>query len=211
MQVGGRARKCPLCQNPLTGDGTPDYFPGARVRGQSLVCKILSFVILSLGAALILGNQLILPVPYFRELCLVLLLAGTALFCTLYIGNHRPGIVRLLFFLLIVILFVTALIDRMYGMGGISVRVIFPLLLCGVLITNFVFSLINAVFTENALFYLLVNILIGIMPFAVLMSLKHLLPVCWALAMIVSVITLIGTLIFKWQSFLTELQKRFHM
>ena len=80
------------------------------------------------------------------------------------------------------------------------------------LVLNFIFAFVNRRFTENGLVYLLLNIVVGVVPYIGL-TLRHSVrpPMAWVICLVISMITFLGLVIFKGRSLLAEFEKRLHL
>ena len=102
-----------------------------------------------------------------------------------------------------VLLLVTA---YFFGFFDLTAYMIVPIMLGAALLANMTFSMIDT--TENALVYLLGNILLVIVIYAVL-RIKHMeTGLVWTICLMVSLVSLIGIVIFKGRKVSNEIQKR---
>lgn len=193
IQVGGSAQYCPLCQNPLVGTPEPDRYPKVvpPARQTSLFYRIAAFVLL--GAAVICGvvGVLMLLRALLRQ------------------GRNAP---KLLFQILIGTSLIVTFADYYAGWNGIAIDAIVPILCSVTLVLNFIFAFVNRRFTENGLVYLLLNIVVGVVPYIGL-TLRHSVrpPMAWVICLVISMITFLGLVIFKGRSLLAEFEKRLHL
>lgn len=86
---------------------------------------------------------------------------------------------------------------------------VLPIVLSATLVANLVFSLIDK--TENALVYLLANILGGIIPYIVLMLSHRTRSIAWFVCLMISAVTFIGIVVFKGRKVWLEVQKRMNI
>ena len=199
IQVGGSAQYCPLCQNPLVGTPEPDRYPKVvpPARQASLFYRIAAFVLL--GAAVICG-----VVDY-------IMIEGRHMHWSLLLrqGRNAP---KLLFQILIGTSLIVTFADYYAGWNGIAIDAIVPILCSVTLVLNFIFAFVNRRFTENGLVYLLLNIVVGVVPYIGL-TLRHSVrpPMAWVICLVISMITFLGLVIFKGRSLLAEFEKRLHL
>ena len=84
-----------------------------------------------------------------------------------------------------------------------------PIVLSVTLVVNFVFSLIDK--TENALVYLLANILCGVIPYIILLISHRTRTLPWSICLMISVVTFMGIVVFKGRKVWLEVQKRMNI
>ena len=96
--------------------------------------------------------------------------------------------------------------------NSIAIDAIVPILCSVTLVLNFIFAFVNRRFTENGLVYLLLNIVVGVVPYIGL-TLRHSVrpPLAWVICLVISMITFLGLVIFKGRSLLAEFEKRLHL
>lgn len=213
IQVGGSAQYCPLCQNPLVGTPEPDRYPKVvpPARQASLFYRIAAFVLL--GAAVICGvvDYIMIEGRHMHWSLLVLIGAVGVLLLLRALLRQGRNAPKLLFQILIGTSLIVTFADYYAGWNGIAIDAIVPILCSVTLVLNFIFAFVNRRFTENSLVYLLLNIVIGVLPYvALLISSSHT-PGLWLICLIVSIITFLGLAIFKARDLWAELQKRLHL
>lgn len=214
IQVGGSARYCPLCQNALVGTPEPDRYPKVipPARQASLFYRLAAFVLL--GAAVICGviDYIIMENQHLHWSVLVLAGAVALLLLLRALLRESHNAPKLLFQILIGTSLLVVFADYYIGWNGIAIDAIVPVLCSIALVLNFIFAFINRRFTENGLVYLLLNIVVGVVPYIGL-SLRHNVrpPLAWVICLIISMITFLGLVIFKGRSLLAEFEKRLHM
>ncbi len=215
IQVGGSAQYCPLCQNPLVGTPEPDRYPKVvpPARQTSLFYRIAAFVLL--GAAVICGVVDYIMTEGRHMHWSLLVLIGAVGGADAAARTAAPGAATPLSccsrFLIGTSLIVT-FADYYAGWNGIAIDAIVPILCSVTLVLNFIFAFVNRRFTENGLVYLLLNIVVGVVPYIGL-TLRHSVrpPMAWVICLIISMITFLGLVIFKGRSLLAEFEKRLHL
>lgn len=221
ISIGGSADYCPLCQNPLVGSGEPPYWPGTapKARRLSLLYKIVAFVLL--GGTVVCGTLDFLldetPHRHWSLLLAVWVLAALWLLRTLL--TRRTNGPRLLFQLFVLLSVLALFTDWFLGLGGFAVDLVVPVLCSAALVLNFIFAFVRVKFTENALVYLLLNIVIGALPdLLLLFHLGELVTgrinarsIPWLICFVISLITFLGLMIFKGRTLRIELEKRLHL
>lgn len=221
IRVGGTADYCPLCQNPLSGSGGTPHWPAAlpRVRRLSLFYKAVAFVLLAGTVVAGTLDFLLDETPHRHGSVLLAAWVLAALWLLRTLLYRRANGPRLMFQLLVLLSLLAVFTDWFLGHGGVAVDLVVPLLCSITLILNFIFAFVRTRFTENALVYLLLNIVIGVLPD--LLLLFHLgelwagrlnaRSIPWVVCFLISVITFLGLIIFKGRTLRIELQKRLHM
>ena len=211
----GSGSYCPLCQSPLPDAGAPDvpYFPPAPPPGRRLPLffKLAIFFLLA-GVVVCAAIDFLLQEDSHLHWSLVVIacvVAAILLLRALMLGSHNAP--KLLFQILVGASLLVWFCDWFLGWDNVALDIVIPILCTVTLVLNFLFAFINRKFTENGLIYLLLNIGVGIVPYIVL-TIRHAraaLP--WAICLIISVITFLGLVIFKWRALWSEFAKRLHL
>ncbi len=212
INVSGTDKACPLCQSPLQGMETDNFFPKtARLRKSSVFYKIVLFIILAAIAVLLIIDFLTLRAPHkhFSVPIIVFILAVFWLVRTVFI-KHR-AIPQTLFMLMIIYAIVIDYTGWYFGFHDVSTNIVIPCMVCAILILNFVGSFIDREFAENGLVYILMNVVAGIVPYIALYVSKGYPPVAWIVCMISSVLTFLALIVFRGKSVFSELHKRLHI
>jgi len=213
IKVGGNHEVCPLCQSRLSGEGEEDYWPKPdHLRQVSLAVKIINFILLSLSVVIVAYDFLILPKGH-KHISLVILFSGIVIYALIgHFVRRRANVPRILFQSMLVLSIILILIGWYLGFRGLIIYWIMPILCSTTLVLNFVFSFIDKGFTEDSLVYMLLNIVVGVVPFIVLYF--HRTgnpPLTWTITLIISAITFIGLVVFKGKRVFDEMHKRLHM
>ena len=213
IEVGGNLKACPLCQSPLKGEGERDYFPQPKaLKTLALPLKILLFLILS-GAVVMTvlevsfteGNGIHWSYVVDTWIVVILLLIRH------FAKNHRY-VPRIIFWSMLTLSALIILTGQYCGFRSVSTDIIMPILCSATLIVNFIFCMVTAGFTENALVYMLLNIVVGVLPYMFLyFQRNHHTPIAWVVTLLISIVTFIGLVIFKGKNVKLELEKRFHL
>ncbi|MCR5357627.1 MAG: hypothetical protein K6E63_09545 [Lachnospiraceae bacterium] len=207
IKIGGHADSCPLCQNSLTGDATADNWPSpSRLRAQAFLYKLQLFLVL---ATIAVGISLdyLLGLNNGTHYSLVI-----ALWLIVFEFDLSANIKRLLVISRTVsistlhICLLLLLTGWYFGFMDIAAYMIIPILLGAALLTNLVFAMTDT--TENALVYLLGNIFLVIVIYAVLMAKRIDTGLVWTICLMVSFVSLIGIIIFKGRKVSNEIRKR---
>ncbi|MDD6320304.1 MAG: DUF6320 domain-containing protein [Oscillospiraceae bacterium] len=214
IEVGGDGQYCPLCQGPLVGEGEPARYPAVEppMRRASLVVKLIAFFLLAGTAVSASVDFLLLQTPHYHWS--VLVLAGSAAVLALLhaLLHGRKNAPRLIFQILVGASLLALFCDWTFGWTGAAIDYVVPILCCAALILNFIFAFVRSGVTENAMVYLLLNMIVGVVPYIVLFFKQNTEPsVAWWLCMVISVVTFLGLVIFKGRTLMTEFHKRLHL
>ncbi|MGN0974967.1 MAG: DUF6320 domain-containing protein [Gemmiger sp.] len=210
LNVGGEDEFCPLCQGELVGTPTEAAYPRVEPpkRRLSMMYKVVAFVLLA-ATVVCITVDLLTPGPHWS---LPVALCVAAFLVMLRIAmNQRPNVPRLLFQLLLAVSAVAIICDWYLGSGGFSLDYVVPTLCTVTLIVNFGLAFVRKRFAENGLVYLLMNILIGVLPYLLLFLRADVRPVAWVVCLVVSVITFLGLAVFKGRELFVEMHKRLHL
>lgn len=212
IRVGGSPEYCPLCQSQLLGEGEPARYPHVEpeLRRYSLAYKIIAFVLLTITIICMAVDFLVLDSAMHWSLPVLIGVAGTLILLRTLMKRRRNA-PKLLFQTLILVSAVLLLCDVVTGWHRFSIDLIIPVMCTVALVLNFIFAFVNRRFTENSLVYLLLNIVIGVLPYVVLLISPSHTPGLWLICLIVSIITFLGLAIFKARDLWAELQKRLHL
>lgn len=213
IKVGGDAEYCPVCQNPLTGRGGEPRFPATapNARRASLLYKFIAFLLLAAAVVCAAVDFLLVEQPHRHWSIAVSVCVAATLVFLRALMRPRYNAPKLLFQLLVQASVLAVFLDLFLGFSWVSVDVVVPVLCSVALVLNFIFSFINSRLTENALVYLLLNIVVGVAPYPLLALRGHTGAVAWVVCLIVGIITFLGLLIFRWRTLWSELHKRLHM
>lgn len=218
INVGGQADYCPLCQNPLIGTGAEAHWPGLtpQTRRRSLLYKLVVFVLLGVTIACAAVDFVWTEGPHSHGSILVAVWVVAILWLLHTLLYRRINGPRLFFQLFVLLSLLAVFTDAFVGLGGISVDLVVPLLCSTVLVVNFIFAFVKTRFTENALVYLLLNIVIGVLPdllmlFQISSGRLDGRTIPWLVCFIISLITFLGLIIFKGRTLRVELEKRLHL
>lgn len=207
IQVGGTMHACPLCQNPLSGEDTPDNWPAPdRLKKQTLIYKLQLFLLLA-GAVVALGLDFLLDIhgeKHWSLIPILWIIPSEILYRSLVKKDPIPAkIVSLSVFHTSILLLITS---WYLGFWNITAHLIMPLIISVALIVNFILSLIDT--ASNALIYFLVNILAGVIPYVVIRVKNASASLWWSICLMISAVMLIGIIVFKGRKVWFEIQKR---
>ena len=212
IHVGGSPTSCPLCQSQLLGEGEPPRYPSVEPeqRRYSLAYKIVAFVLLTATVICVAIDLLGPDTPVSWSIPVILGVAGTLILLRVMMKRRRNA-PKLLFQTLVLVSVVLVLCDLATGWHRFSVDYVVPILCTVALVLNSIFGYINRHFTENGLVYLLLNIVVGALPYLAFLLSPQQAPVAWTVCLIVGIITFLSLVIFKGRDLWTELQKRLHL
>lgn len=211
IHVGGDLKKCPVCQSKLSGEGEAPYFPkmtGFQIK--SFFYKIQLFaawivIIAGLGIDFIFKVQ----IPAFPEVHWSLLIAMWLIVLEFWMlrqftrGTGSARNMTYMTFVILVMLWITA---HYTGFEWLVNDWIAPIALLATMIANFVFVMTDR--NGNAMVYLLTNLLVGALPYAVMHFRNKNTPFTWIICMLVSVILFVGAVIFKGRLVAGEIRRR---
>ena len=211
IEVGSNTKICPLCQSPLIGETEEEYWPSPReLRHQSILWKIFLFVSWVSMALCFFIDFLFVEQKHFHWSPIVIVwLIVIIMMLSHFIRCHR-SVPRIVFTTMIVFSILMFFTGWYGGFRANSIDYILPIVCCVTLVLNFIFSFIDASFTENSLLYLLLNIVVGIVPYVALLIHRGHAPMAWTITLLLSVITFIGLAVFKGKTMLSEVHKRLH-
>ncbi len=212
VNIGGNLKHCPLCQSPLKGEDDLPFWPAQKsLQKASILLKILVFLAVSAVIVCYFLDYRLLTVahPHFSHPVFVYVVIGLPA-TILYIKSHN-SVPRVL--LRSMLISSVLIIYTGYFLGKLQLvsDYIIPIIFLGTLIANFVFCFIDAGFTEDSMLCIFCNIVIGIIPNIAMMVRRGDIPLLWNVTFLLSIITLLGIIVFKGRVLVIELQKRFNM
>ncbi len=211
IEVGGDLKKCPLCQSRLMGEPEEKYFPTQTIlKFQSFFYKLQLFIVwIIIIAALGLDFTFGLPLgPFGGFHWSLLVLMWLLAFESSIIRLFKKGMdaARVLSIVVVIVMIMLCITTYYFGWLQFVLYWVLPIVVMGTMIANFVFSMIDK--SGNAMAYLLTNVLIGIVPYAVFYFLKKNCPVEWIICLMVSFILFVGAIIFRGREVVNEIQRR---
>ena len=212
IRVGGAPAYCPLCQSQLLGAGEPPRYPPTQpeLRRYSMAYKIVAFVLLTAAVVCVAIDLLGPETPVRWSIPVVIGVAGVLVLLRAMMKRRRNA-PKLLFQTLVLVSAVLVLCDWATGWHRFSVNNAVPILCTAALVLNAVFAYVNRHFTENGLVYLLLNIVVGALPYLAFLLSPEQVPMAWTICLIVGIITFLSLVIFKGRDLWVELQKRLHL
>lgn len=210
--VGGTGSTCPLCQNLLSGEDSPYLWPPAKkLRQQTFLYKLQMFLVLTTMAICSVVDFLLDARGdiHWSILVVLWLISFEVILASLIRGTlFVPKFLTLSAFQVSIMLAITGWYA---GFLAPVLHYVIPIILSIMLFLNFIFSLTDK--TENAMIYLLGNIVVAIIPYVVQFVIKgkKFASAAWVVCLIISIITFIGIAVFKGGKLIGEVQKRMHV
>lgn len=207
IEIGGRTDTCPLCQNSLTGEASENNWPSpSLLKTRAFLYKLQLFIVLaSIVIGLSLDYLLKLNSGKHYSLIIALWLIGFELQLRNNIKRNfvisrtvSNGMLYSCILLLIT--------GYYFEFFDLTVYMLIPIMLGCTLLANMTFSMIDT--TENALVYLLGNILLVIIIYIILKIKAAETGLVWTICFMISIVSLIGIIIFKGRKVSDEIQKR---
>ena len=157
-----------------------------------------------------LGTEFILKIHpfedfYFSVILTVWLLAFEFGIMKLFKKKYNSARILTIFAIIVSLL----ILGTSYYVGYFEFvgQFVIPVIVIGTMISNFILAMVGQ--ASNTLVYLLLNVLVGIVPYMVFYISGKETSICWCISLIVSVILIVGAIIFKGRVVLQEIQKRF--
>ena len=205
--VGGNRETCPLCQSSLTGTASPNNWPSpSKLRKQAFVYKLQLFIVL---AAIVVGLSLdfLLEINNGTHYSLIFSLWLIVFELDLWSNIKKVFIISKTVSISILHISLLLLLTSWYfNFYEITVFLIIPILTGSALLANMTFAMIDT--RENAMVYLLENILLVFIVYAWLKAKYDNPGLIWTIILMISLVCLIGIIIFKGRKVSNEIQKR---
>ncbi len=211
IEVGSNAKVCPLCQNQLTGEIEEEYWPSPKdLARHSTLWKVFLFICLVVCTLCFFIDYLFNESMHFHwSLAVIAWVIVVDIMLARFIKSHR-SVPKIIFQSMLVFLIMIYLTGWYCGFRETSLDMIMPIVCSVTLVLNFIFSFIDAKFTESSLLYMLLNIVVGVVPYIAIYLSRGTDPVTWTITLLISVITFIGLAVFKGKTMLVEIHKRLH-
>ena len=219
INVGGTWEYCPICQNQLYIEEESDsseskekvpYFPSSTaLKVKSIAYKIQLFVALTICVVCLSIDVLFHANGNLHwSFIVVMWLVGFEIMIG-PIFKRRTIPANFITNVAILISCIFAVTAYFIGDLRMCTHVQLPIVILITLVVNFVLSLIDK--KGNALVFALGNVLVGIIPNIVMFSMYQSAPVLWRVCLVVSIVFLIGLIIFKGRQVYNEIQKRLNI
>lgn len=212
IKVGGDFQYCPLCQHEIEGEKSDSYFQNSQnLKKKSMVYRIQLFASVAIMIICLFLDHVIglsgkihwSNISAFSIIIIQFVLKKL-------MHRHNVNLYYYLFNLSMSAIFILMIISHYLDFWDFSFSFILPSLLMLLFGSLFALGFIDK--TGNGMTYLLAAICGGIIAPAVV--LKFFAPdfvMLWQICLMLSLILLTGTIIFKGNKALNELHKRFHM
>lgn len=207
IEVGGMAQTCPLCQNTLVGEDLPNNWPSlTKFKKQAFLYKLQMFIVLACSVVA-LSLDFLLDINTGKHWSLIVA-ATVFIFEVMLRGLLKKNIIiaKLISWILCGVAIVLLITGSYFGFLNVIIYTVLPIMIGVSLVVNFVFSIIDK--TENALVYLLVNILVSVVPYVIFAIGPFERTLTWTICLMIGMVTFIGIAVFKGRKVLKEVQKR---
>lgn len=210
INVGGRHECCPLCQNRLFGDASEPYFPEVDdlrskvifYKIQLFTCIAIMFISLVLDCLIGLNNGI-----HWSYIVVSWLLVGQVV-VRLLLRKHS-GIIFFFVDISIALIILITATGYYLGIGEFCLSYIIPAIIMGTIASEFAFCLADK--NDLVMPYLLGGILLGGIIYIVVRQLNGINMLLWNISLLLSLLALIGIVIFRGRAVHSELEKRLHI
>lgn len=210
IHVEGAHRQCPMCQNGLSGEAEVGVYPSRyEFRKKSLLYKIQLFVLIAIMlVSVVLDFVLDLRGSFNWSIIVVAWVIGGQIALAKLIHKHHniswvTSHCGLWLTVLLLITFVPL------GLVPYYIAWIVPCVAMVAEIMHFIFMMGDR--AHNAMIYLLGSSVLDVVLAITYMSITKEKSILWICVLLVSVICLVGAVIFKERRVTSELHKRFHI
>ena len=207
IEIGGNVDACPLCQNALSGEATSPNWPSpTKLKAQALIYKLQLFLVL---AAIAVGLSLDFLLGLNKGTHYSVIIALWLIIFEIDLSRNIKRlfiITRTISITTLHVCLLLLLTGWYFDFFDMVAYMIVPILLGASLLSNLVFSMIDT--TGNALSYLLTNMLVIFLSYGFLKAKQINTGLTWDICLMVSVVALIGIIIFKGRKVSNEVRKR---
>ena len=211
--VEGNRQSCPLCQSALQGKSEESIsaFPDVPTfyKKYNFFFRLLIFISVTVASLALVLNFLIPSDTFWSGVVLAGVLGMWASIVAA-VRKHR-NISKTVLYQVVIISCVIVLLDWMTGWRRWSVDYGIPALFLFGIITIAIIAVIMHERIEDYIIYLFINTLFGVVP--LIFVLTGFADVVWPsmVSVLVSIISLTGTLVFSGVDTISELKKRLHI
>lgn len=206
ITVGGDTEECPLCQNELEGNLNERHWPVIRrLKRTPKIYNLVLFLVLSAAFLSVVWDLLLDGIPGFQfaHVVVIWLLAGLFVFSKSVKSIHNlSGIVTRAVLWSAVILLITSIWYPVFFP-------VIPILLTGILVFNFIITMLDR--RGVSMVYFLGSVLIGIISFILVLVVRRETALPWLICFITAIISFIGIAVFKGRMIFVEVRKRFFL
>jgi len=212
INVGGNKRACPLCQSPLQGYETEEFWPDTAVKKKgALWYKIIVFLMLTAISVLLVVDFLTVRKEHAHFSIPITIFILSVFYLVSRIIIKHKSIPKTLFFTMAVYSGVILYAGWYYGFMTTALDLNIPIVISAVLVLNFIGSFVDKRFAEVGMLYILMNIIVGVVPYIALYIKNGYPPIAWIVCLIISMVTFLGLVVFKGKTVVTEINKRLHL
>ncbi len=218
INIGGNHEKCPLCQNLLSGEGEPSYWPAYSIGTKRT--KIFKIVVFSVIATCIVNlgvDYLFLTFNHLSWSPIVVMWLLVCGWLTESILKKHYNLLKTLLVSLITVSFLCTLTESYIHLAwdvpflGISFEFIIPILCSANIVSNFVLSFIDKHYMDHSMIYMCTGILVGLAPCIALFFYEGIPSLTWSICFVINTVALAGLIIFNGRTVFSEFRKRFHI
>jgi len=213
IEIDGGTQFCPLCQNELRGDATPDIFPSPKtIRKGNILYKIQMFIIF-LAAIISVSLDFMFEINggYHWSIPVALGCVYVEL-SIIHLFKNFGKTYRFVNYLVVEASLLLIWIFHFIGENDLCMYLIIPIILTVLAVADLVFALVDK--GGNAMVCLLLELLLNIVSYMIVLGLdKHHIYepgslVAWSVCMLITAGLLLALIIFNGRKAYTEIQKR---
>lgn len=207
IEVGGITESCPLCQGYLSGEDSQSNWPSMnKLKKQAFFYKLQLFIVLA--CALVgLGLDFLLDLNDGKHWSLLIMLTAVVIEIMLHGFLKKIVVVsKIVNISVLNLAFILVVTAWYYNFLRPVVYIVIPIIISAALVTNLVLSFVDK--SENAMVYMLTNVLVAVVPYIFLFTTHYDRTIPWTICFMISIVAFLGMVIFKGRKVLSEVQKR---
>lgn len=215
VTVRGRYSHCPLCQQPLSGDGTAEIFPDVQVRSQPSARRLKSILRLAAFVSIVsvvicIALNVIFPEYGWWSIFVIAGMASLWLSMGVLI-RKMDNILKAIIWQVAIISILAVIWDVFTGFRGWSVEFVLPILCTASMAAMAIFAQVTRLKIEDYMIYLVIDSVWGIL--CVLLIVFNIVDIIIPSLICVacSIISLAALLIFEGRALKSELRRRLHL
>ena len=210
VEVQSTEMKCPLCQNPVTGEMEPVFpYIAPDIRNHNLIFKIITILGLFASGVCLFINLVFKTKVFFS---LYVFLSFLYLIGFLYITiKKRENPCRVIINLDTITVFFFFFFYALNGWHKWSITFVLPIVLSISVITMAIMSFAGRLLIEDFLGYFLLTILYGLIPLVLMLSGLVSVVIPSFICLVISFFFLLFLSIFEGKNMKTELKRRLHL
>lgn len=211
INVGGDNTTCPLCQNNLTGDNTLRNWPQmVKLKKQTLIYKLQLFLVL---ASVVIGLSLdfLLDLNNGTKHWSLIVTLACIVFEFVIVGflKRSPIPAKIINISILHIAIVLVAASLYFDFFEPVMYIVIPIMMGSTGVLNFVLAFVDR--RENSMVYLLANIFAGVVSYGVLSIIGKNKSIAWNICLMISLVTLIGIVVFRGRKVVSEVEKRMNI